>query len=57
MVVETTMRREDKQTKKIDVDKVAIVEEVIVQILNVIKNIDIAQRIATPRREWKKMQI
>jgi len=57
VVVETTMRREDKQTKKIDVDKVAIVEEVIVQILNVIKNIDIAQRIATPRREWKKMQI
>jgi len=54
--VETIMKREDKQTNKIGLDKDEVVEEVIVlivQILNVtiVENMGITQGIAMPRRE------
>jgi len=48
------MKRKDKRTRKSDVDKATIVEEVItiiIQLLNVTiaKNMDITQRIAMPK--------
>jgi len=60
--VETIMKKADKRTNKIGMDEDAVMEEVIiliVQMLNVIivENIAITQGIAMPRREWKKMQI
>jgi len=54
IVVETTMKRKDKRTSKIDVDEATIVEDVvalIIKILNVTiaKNMNIIQRIANPK--------
>ena len=44
------------------VDEVVIVEETVVQIVQmlnvtIVENMDITQKTAMPRREWKKMQI
>jgi len=62
MVVKTTMKIKKKMNHQNWCDKTAVVEEVIIliiQMLNVtfVKNIDITQRIATPIRKWKKMKI
>jgi len=54
------MEREDKRTSKTGVDEVVVVEDVIVliiQMLNVtsVEEMDTMQRIAMPKRKWKKM--
>jgi len=60
--VATTIRKEDKRTNKIGVDEDAVMEEVIVlivQMLNVtiVENMGITQGFVMPRRQWKKMKI
>jgi len=60
--VATTIRKEDKRTNKIGVDEDAVIEEVIVlivQMLNVtiVENMGITQGFVMPRRQWKKMKI
>jgi len=62
VVVKTTMKREDKRISKTGVDEAALVEEVIVQIIQMLnvtisKSMDVMQKIAMPRRKWKKRQI
>jgi len=62
VVLETTVKRDDKQTSKTGVDEVTMVEEVILQIVQmlnvtILENMNITQRIAMLRRKWKKMQI
>jgi len=60
VVMKTTMKRGDKRTTQTRMDKTAIVEEVVVQIVQMLnvttaKKMDTTQRIAMPRRKWKKM--
>jgi len=49
VVMDTTMKKEHKQTNKIDVDEVVIVEEVVFQIVQML-NITTAENMDTPKR-------
>lgn len=60
VVVEITMKRNKGANKNV-VDEIEVVEEVVAQIVQmlsvtIVKNIDTTQRIAMPRRRWKKTQ-
>jgi len=62
MVMEKTIKREDKRTNKTGMDEGTVLDEVMVlsiQILNItiLENMDITQRIDTLRRKRKKMQL
>ena len=56
------MKREDKRTSKTGMDEAAVMEEVVIQIVQMLnvtttENMDTTQRISISRRKWKKMQI
>ena len=53
------MKRKNKDANKIGVDEIEVVEEVVAQIVQmssvtIVENMDTTQRIAMPRKRWKK---